>query len=260
MQWSGLLYNHPHDPNGLSQTCTWNSAMGKHWGWPTINFEANSNGINKYYPHRPTCFYDGKEIATYIMCSENGSITTEILADIMHYLNEELTFDRDDATPYLLLDGHGSHFRLPFLEYINDDQHKWTVCIGVPYGTNLWQVGDSSQQNGAFKIALKKAKQYVIEQKTKLQYPCKIEKHNIVGLDHRAWNESFTQLESNRTAISERGWGPLTYNLLDHNELKWAKKNKAVQIAYEQSVLSGATPRDPNELNLSQGLARTIMD
>ena len=50
------------------------------------------------------------------------------------------------------------------------------------------------------------------------------------------------------------------YNLLDHDELKWAKNNKAVQIAYKQSVLSGATPNDPNELNLSHGLARTIMD
>ena len=126
-------------------------------GDPTINFESNSNGINKYYPHGLTCFYDGKEIETYITCSENRSITTEILADIMHYLNKQLTFDRDDATPYLLLDGHGSHFRLPFLEYINDDQHKRTVCIGIPYGTNLWQLGDSLQQNGAFKIALKKA-------------------------------------------------------------------------------------------------------
>ena len=38
------------------------------------------------------------------------------------------------------------------------------------------------------------------------------------------------------------------------------QKKKDVQIAYEQSVLSGATPNDPNELNLSHGLARTIMD
>ena len=43
-----------------------------------------------------------------------------------------------------------------FLNQINNEQHKWAVCIGVLYGTNLWQVGDSSQQNGAFKIALKK--------------------------------------------------------------------------------------------------------
>jgi hypothetical protein len=28
-----------------------------------------------------------------------------------------------------------------FLEYINDARHIWIVCIGVPYGMNVWQVG-----------------------------------------------------------------------------------------------------------------------
>jgi len=34
-------------------------------------------------------------------------------------------------------------------------ESKWTVCIGVPYGAHgahgahIWQVGDSSKQNGA---------------------------------------------------------------------------------------------------------------
>ena len=52
----------------------------------------------------------------------------------------------------------------------------------------------------------------------------------------------------------------MTYNLLDHEKMKQAKNNKAMQIAYEQSMLSDASPGDPNELNLSQGLAATIMD
>ena len=90
-------------------------------GAPTINFKANSNGINKYYPCRLTCFYDGKKTARYMMCSENRLGITEILADIMHYLNNQLTFARDNVIPCLLLDGHVSQFGLPFLEYINDD-------------------------------------------------------------------------------------------------------------------------------------------
>jgi len=28
------------------------------------------------------------------------------------------------------------------------------VCIGVPYGTSYWQVGDSPEQNGCYKMAL----------------------------------------------------------------------------------------------------------
>jgi len=39
-----------------------------------------------------------------------------------------------------------------------------------------------------------------------------------------------------------------------------SKKQQGLQIAYKQSMLSGATPSDPNELNLSQGLTGTIMD
>jgi hypothetical protein len=38
----------------------------------------------------------------------------------------------------LLLDGHGSHFELNFLEYINSNETKWDCCIGLPYGTSYW--------------------------------------------------------------------------------------------------------------------------
>jgi hypothetical protein len=44
--------------------------------------------------------------------------------------------------PFLLLDGHSSQFDLEFLEYINSEETKWNVNIGLPYGTSCWQVGD----------------------------------------------------------------------------------------------------------------------
>jgi hypothetical protein len=173
-------------------------------GNPEIDMEANSHGLDKVYPFGPTCHFQGKEIPTYVTASENGSITDKILTDIMKHLDTYLTFDRTEATPFLLLDGHGSRFGLPFLEYIRDESHKWTVCIGVPYGTNLWQVGDSSQQNGAFKIALKKAKQCLLQHKEMFPpIPVRIEKHDIVGLVHEAWNQSFAQVESNKRAIAK---------------------------------------------------------
>jgi len=53
------------------------------------------------------------------------------------------------------------------------------------------------QQNGAFKIALKRAKQKVVKEKTKLHHPFKIEKHDIIGLVHQAWIESFARVKSN---------------------------------------------------------------
>ncbi len=100
------------------------------------------------------------------------------------------------------------------------------MCVGVPYGNYLWQVGDSAEKNRAFKMSLIKAKQKIINEKAKLHLPCKLEKQDIVGLVHRSWNDSFTKVESNRLAIRNRGWGALTYNLLDHPELK-QEKNKA---------------------------------
>ena len=45
----------------------------------------NSHGINKYFPHGPTCTYNGSDIPTYVTCSESGSITSEIVADIMRF-------------------------------------------------------------------------------------------------------------------------------------------------------------------------------
>ena len=68
-------------------------------------------------------------------------------------LDELELFSRKEALPFLICDAHGSRFELPFLEYINNPEHEWAVCISVPYGTALWQVGDSSEQNGVMNLA-----------------------------------------------------------------------------------------------------------
>ena len=50
-------------------------------------------------------------------------------------------FDRSNGkTTFVLLDGHSSRTELEFIEDANDPRHKWTVCIGTPYGTSLWKV------------------------------------------------------------------------------------------------------------------------
>jgi hypothetical protein len=65
--------------------------------------------------------------------------------EALKHIDKNLTIDQSEATPFLMLDGHGSSFQLPFLNYINSPENsKWTVCIGVPYGTHIWQVRDSS--------------------------------------------------------------------------------------------------------------------
>jgi hypothetical protein len=133
--------------------------LGGFIGDPKVDVAENFHGLDKYYPFGPTCWVSGKKIETFVTCSESGSVTSEILRDSLTQIDSKVTFDRMEATPFLLLDGHGSRFQLPFLDYVTVQETKWTVCIGVPYGTHVWQVPDSSKQNGAFKMALTKAKQ-----------------------------------------------------------------------------------------------------
>ena len=66
---------------------------------------------------------------------------------------------------FLLLDGHGSRLQLPFLQYINTPKDHWVVCIGVPYGTTLWHIGDSKEQHGSFNMAITKTKDHLLEYK-----------------------------------------------------------------------------------------------
>ncbi len=104
---------------------------------------------------------------------------------------------------FFLLDGHGSRFQLPFLDYITAEDTKWTDCIGVPYGTYVWQVGDSSKQNGAFKMALTVVQQSIFEKKMNVQFErTNIEHHDIVGIIHDASEKKFAHVSSNKKAMA----------------------------------------------------------
>ena len=234
----------------------WASIVGD----PSINFEENSNGPEKYYPYGPTCTVFGRSVPTIVTCSESGSITSNILMECVKHIDKCLELDRSEVTPFLLLNGHGSRFELPFLDYVNSEETKWTVCIGVPYGTNLWQVGDSAQQNGAYKSRLALEKQLLLEKKQEMRLDFRIDRHDVVGLVHRAWEYSFAKRDSSKRAISERGWNPLTYNLLDHPELNKEKDDVAVTNAYQLASIHGKENIDPSCLNFEDGIAKTMMD
>ena len=71
----------------------------------------------------------------------------------------------DGRAPFILLDAYQSRFSLEFLRYINDDAPKWCVYIGVPYGTHLWQVSDSEEQNGSFTNEFVNTKKVLLKKK-----------------------------------------------------------------------------------------------
>jgi hypothetical protein len=113
------------------------------------NLERNSNCKDKYFLFRPICKVNETYIPTYIACSERGGNTPDILIEVLRHIDSFNAFDRTDATPVLLLDGHGSRLDTTLLEYLSSPATKWCVLIGVLYGTHLWQVTDSSEQNGS---------------------------------------------------------------------------------------------------------------
>ena len=111
---------------------------------------------------------------------------------------------------------------LPFLEYVNQEENKWVTCIGVPYGSHFWQVADSSECNGNYKMALSKAKREIYSLKpsdAKVWYPT-----DIIPICNRAFQKSFAKVDCVQKAIAERGWGPLNYNLLTHPDIMASRR------------------------------------
>ena len=185
--------------------------------WQGKDHEENLNtgGLGKRFPMGPQCHYNGVDVPCFCCCSENGSITADLLVEMLRAMDSLNVFDRTDGiSPFLLLDGHGSRFELPFLQYINNPLTHWNVCVGVPYGTSYWQVGDSSEQNGCFKMALTKYKRDLLTRKESVGGQFAIEKEDVTCLVSRAWQDSFARIRTNKNAIAERGWTPLNFNCL----------------------------------------------
>jgi hypothetical protein len=156
-------------------------------------------------------------------------------------MDDLMLFDRSGGVnPYLLGDGHGRCFEEPFLEYIHESNTTWGCCIGVPYGMSLWQLGDSKDQNGMFKIECKKSKAETVRAKIRAGFPAMLERSDIILIVHDAWKESFARVEQNKRATAAQGWGPLKYILLDHPELQETKDRvKSIADLYDQQVKYG---------------------
>ena len=180
------------------------------------DFIIKNCGKGKYFPGGPECIYRGKTVPALIRWHESGSITSNILVEMLRTLDEmDLIPREDNVKPFILLDGHGSRLEMPFLKYVNTPEDHWVACIGVPYGTALWQVGDSKEQNGSFNMAMTKAKQDLLALKDSLG----LQNEGIVDTDlmpliNQAWDKSFARVEKNKNAISDRGWNPLNKCLL----------------------------------------------
>ena len=185
-----------------------------------IRFLNNNTGSGKMFPGGPICNFKGKDIPSFVTFTENGGMDGHVLTQVFQHLDAYEIFkeERENGlVPFVLLDGHQSRFELEFLKYVNGSDHKWNVCIGVPYGTSLWQVGDSNQQNGKFKILVSKKKREIFERR--MNSFCQhlhLMRTDIMIIVRETWHYAFCDTISNKHAISERGWDPLNKALLLH--------------------------------------------
>ena len=93
------------------------------WVGDDDNLDGNSGGLGKPFPMGPVCNVNGVEVPTICCASENGSITADLLVEMLASIDNLGVFDRSDGVaPFLLLDGHGSRFDLKFLQYINTEK------------------------------------------------------------------------------------------------------------------------------------------
>ena len=81
--------------------------------------DENCDCKDEWFPYGPNCYVRGMKVPCFVGHSESG-----LLAAMLLHMDDCCIFDRTDGVPpFLLLDGHGSRFKLPFLEYINNPMH-----------------------------------------------------------------------------------------------------------------------------------------
>ena len=203
-----------------------------------IDFIRFNYGEGKFFPGGPKCEYRGKQVPCFIRWSKKGGITSEILKQILETIDHlGLVTRTEGRLPALIVDGHGSRLELPFVKYINDPNHTWVCCIGVPYGTALWQVGDAAEQNGAFNQALVRVKRDMMALRELHDLPLSLQPTDIMLLIRQAWGKSFARIESNRKAIAERGWYPFNRNLLLLPELRETMTEEEKNSEAENTII-----------------------
>jgi hypothetical protein len=80
---------------------------------------------------------------------------------VLQHYDKHVPRKTGDPCPAAILEVHGSRLSIKFLSYVNNldrdgeevegDNHKWKLYFGLLNATAYWQVGDVSEQNGAWK-------------------------------------------------------------------------------------------------------------
>jgi len=117
---------------------------------------------------------------------------------------------------------------------------------------SYWQVGNSSEQNGMFKMNWVKEKERLIIFKAKHNLPLTLNTTDIIPMISKAWDASFTVPEFVIKAVANRGWNPLNFALLTNKEILGTKRAKLRQeqqvtnIGNQMEVATNLSTDSPN--------------
>ncbi len=178
-------------------------------------------GEGKYYPGGPTCKYDGKVVDCLAYTSKSSGISGEILVEILTYFDSIDLFPHVPGRPIpmLIVDEHQSHLAPVFVEYINNKNNTWKVCLGISYATTLWQLGDASEQNGMVKLEWYPEKREPLSWKYSNNLPHAICPEDVMPLMNKIFYKSYDNFANNKKAVAIRGWYPPNMVLLEHPSL-----------------------------------------
>ena len=135
--------------------------------------------------------------------------------------------------------------------------------------TALYQVDDSPEHNGSWKMATTKYKRELVKFKVKMGMPISITRTDVIPLTNKAFKYSFARKDCNKRAIGRRGWNPLNRALLCHPEVLKAKLDEidvdythstsALTIESDISDLTSSTIASVDSLNLTTRISGDLL-
>ena len=103
----------------------------------------------------------------------------------------------------------------------------------------MWQVGDTYQQNGRFKISLVEMKKKLMDLRQRtFCSELELVPTDIMAMINYAWSNSFGDLQGNCEAIASTGWNPLTKVLLLHPALRRTMSDHDRQVELELGLVT----------------------
>lgn len=189
--------------------------------WKIRNNKISWTGENGALEGGPACTFCGKKYnAIVVVLQARLSIQQSLPTCSNTWMQTKFTIKLIKKTHIFILDGHHSHMDVEILAYVNETAHECFVCLGVPYSKHTWQLVDSSQINGVFKIQSAKTNCGCLWYKNNNQ---SLTETDIVTIVKTAFSKGFANVVNTQKAIDKGScWTNLyLYTQIMHQLHNW---------------------------------------